>query len=448
MFIHSLKLNNFRNFESYDLEPQKVTILIGPNGVGKTNLLEAIYILSVCRSYRTRRDAEIIGWNQSNDNREVSPARGEIQRGGSTEIQNHPEPLLGKEGIINGSDTGRVSAELVSDNGDKVNIAIAQTGDKKIAFLGEKQVPVSMLVGTMPTVIFVPEIMDLPEASPTKRRRNFDIHLAQIEPHYTQTLLKYNQILKARNKLLLGISMGRNKENELDFWDKQLVELGKLILKTRTKEAEELNKHVITCYNRISKYPLLAKEGRRGGSGGDNYHDDRSKRKLGFKYHSSVSDIDRFEEELAASRDQELRYGNTIIGPHRDDWQMNFSDVDIRMAASRGETRAALLALKMAEMEILRIRRNEMPILLLDDVFAELDRHHSESLLEFIDGNANQELYPERNTVESKGYNKESLRCADTLTQTVKSSPQIFITATDAEYIPESIKKKARIVKL
>lgn len=415
MNINSLKLNNFRNFESYDLEPQKVTILIGPNGVGKTNLLEAIYILSVCRSYRTRKDMEIIRWYDTriDADQKIHADRRGYNRHSELDSESHEilnrvqddakQDSRGKkddDGMVI-SNTARISTELFSDNGDKINIAIAQTGDKKIAFLGEKQVPVSMLVGTMPTVIFVPEIMDLPEASPTKRRRNFDIHLAQIEPHYTQTLLKYNQILKARNKLLLGISMGRNKENELDFWDKQLVELGKLILKTRTKEAEELNKHVITCYNKINS-------GKKNGE----------KRKLGFKYHSSVSDIDRFEEELAASRDQELRYGNTIIGPHRDDWQMNIDNVDIRMAASRGETRAALLALKMAEMEILRIRRNEMPILLLDDVFAELDRHHSESLLEFIDHKTNEK------------------------------ATQVFITATDAEYIPESIKKKARIVKL
>lgn len=387
MQINKLKLNNFRNFEKYILKPEKVNLLLGPNGVGKTNLIEAIYLLSVCRSYRTRKDAEIIKWNDCDY---FSPARGE------TDLASSKSRGEGDKEGISGLGTARVEVEATSDKGDDINIAVAQTGEKKIALVGNKSVPVSMLVGSLPTVIFTPESMDLPEAPPTKRRRTLDVLLAQIDPKYTQTLLRYNQIIKARNKLLDGISKGCNRENELDFWDKQLIDLGTKILTTRLDIVKELNSLVGESFEKIS-------------STGDNK---RSIRKLSFEYLSTIENIDRFDEELVAVREQELRYGNTVIGPHRDDWQMKFDGVDIRISASRGETRAALLALKMGEMDILRHKRDELPILLLDDVFAELDKRHSESLLGFFDGS------------------------------------QTFITATDAEYIPKSIMEKAKVIRL
>ena len=383
MYITKLKLTNFRNLRSYEIEPGKITLLLGKNGVGKTNLIESIRILSVCKSWRTKKDTEIIGWDMD----VISPLAGETKRDGSSD--HHPKPLLGQEG----QNTARIEAEIISDSGDVVNPAIAQTGEKKHAFLGDKQVPVSLLIGTLPTVIFVPENMDLPEASPGKRRRHLDMLIAQTDTKYTQNLLKYNQVLKARNKLLDGIAKRKNKINELDFWDKSLIFLGTEILKTRNIIVAQLNESIKNAYEKLS-------------------YGSKNGRELTLIYLSSVNNVDRFDEELVASRDQELRYGNTIIGPHRDDWQMCFNKIDIRMSASRGETRAALLALKMAEIEVLRTNRKEVPVLLLDDVFAELDKNHSEAILKFFD----------------KG--------------------QIFITATDAEYIPESVKQKAKTIKL
>lgn len=355
MTINKLKLTNFRNFEKYELEPGRITILVGPNGVGKTNIIESVHVLSVCRSYRTRRDSEVICW---------------------------------------GEDVTRISADLHADNADELKIALAQDGDKKIAFVGDKSVPVSLLIGRLPTVLFAPEIMELPVDLPSKRRRQIDILASQIDTHYTQLLMRYQQILKARNKLLDGIAGGRNKVGELDYWDKELVECGRKILISRHNLIKSLNAKVGECFERLNNTTA------------------KGARVLKLGYEDTVTNTDRYAEEIRSSLDRDLRYRSTSIGPHRDDWHLSFGNLDIRVSASRGETRAALLALKMAEMAVLSRERGEEPVLLLDDVFAELDKHHSEALIDFI-GDA-----------------------------------QVIVTATDAEYIPDSFREKACIVEL
>ena len=355
MKICTLKLTNFRNFKEYKLEPERVTILVGPNGVGKTNIVEAMYLASVCRSYRTRRDSEVIYW---------------------------------------GEQVARVSVSLTSEKGDALQLAIAQDGDKKIAFVGDKVVPVSLVVGRMPTVLFAPEIMELPVDLPAKRRRQLDIFASQLKPNYTRLLLHYHRILKARNKLLDGIAAGRNRENELDFWEKELVEYGQKILNERLAIVKLLDQEIGTCFKRLDNSAA------------------KGERVLRYRYEKTVTDPSQYADDLQTARGRDVRYRNTTIGPHRDDWQLYFNERSLRLSASRGETRAALLALKMAEMSILESEKGETPILLLDDVFAELDRHHSEALIDFV-GDA-----------------------------------QVLVTATDAEYIPEAFRDGAKIIEL
>jgi len=355
MVINSLKLTNFRNFKEYGLEPERVTILVGPNGVGKTNIVEAMYLASVCRSYRTRRDSEVIRW---------------------------------------GEQVARVAVSLTSEKGDALQLAIAQDGDKKIAFVGDKPVPVSLVVGRMPTVLFAPEIMELPVDWPAKRRRQLDILCSQLKPNYTRLLLNYHRILKARNKLLDGIASGRNGEDELGFWDKELVEYGQKILKDRLEIVKLLDGEIGICFQRLNNDAM------------------KGERVLRYRYEATVADPSQYAEDLDMARARDVRYRNTTVGPHRDDWQLYFDGRSLRLSASRGETRAALLALKMAEMSTLESVKDETPILLLDDVFAELDRRHSEALIDFV-GDA-----------------------------------QVIVTATDAEYIPKVFRNNAKIVEL
>ena len=148
--------------------------------------------------------------------------------------------------------------------------------------------PLSLLAGHLPVVVFSPESMDLPEAAPTKRRRLIDVLLAQIEPGYTKRLLKYNHVVKARNKLLDRIKFGKGEVGELTFWDEQLVELGGAIITLRQKYARTLDSRIKKCFKRINN----ARE---------------KEQKIAFYYQSSIQDVDRFREELENARERELR---------------------------------------------------------------------------------------------------------------------------------------------
>lgn len=351
MRVKQLKLINFRNFRSFSLVPGDVNLLLGQNGVGKTNILEAIYIASVGRSYRTRRDDETITW---------------------------------------GENANRAEVTTLSSEGEELQIAVSQQSDKKICFLEGKPMPLSLLVGHLPVVVFSPENMDLPEASPTKRRRLIDVLLAQVEPGYTKKLLRYNYVLRARNKLLDKIKYHGAGTGELGFWDEQLAKLGRVIIDSRKKYARILNNRLEQCFKKIT-------------------NNNAKEQKISFYYQSNVQDTDNFKKELEGVRERELRYARTILGPHRDDWSIKINGADIRATASRGETRTALLALKMAEAGVLNSVKGEAPVLLLDDVFAELDKRHSEAILELF------------------------------------NESQVFITATDAEYIPEKIRAVAQL---
>lgn len=349
MRIDNIKLTNFRNHTETKLKLGDITILKGPNGAGKTNILESVYMMSVCRSYRSRKDSEVLRW---------------------------------------GEEVARISIDTVADSGEGTNMALAQSGDKKTAFIKESQVPISLIVGKLPSIIFAPEIMQLPYDSPGRRRRYLDIFLSELEPKYLSTLVKYHKVVKARNRLLERAYLKKFDAKEMEFWDEELSKLGKMILTARQKAVKEINSKLSDNLKKING----------------------SNRKLVLQYHSTVDDIDKYGEELAAHSERDIRERCTTAGPHRDDWRLVINGNEVRDVSSRGEVRTIVLALKMAEMEILRRERGEVPVLLLDDVFAELDKKHSEALLDLIDG------------------------------------AQTIITATDAEYIPESIKDKATII--
>jgi len=349
MKIKSIKLTNFRNHQKTDINFGDITILKGPNGAGKTNVVESVYMVSVCRSYRSRRDNEIIKW---------------------------------------GEDVARISIDMVSDDGESIDIALAQSGDKKVAFIKGSKVPISLIVGKLPSILFAPEIMQLPYDSPGRRRRYLDIFLSELEPKYLSSLVKYHKVLKARNKLLERAYLKQVSAGEMAYWDSELSTLGRKILRDRLRAVRAISDTLSSKLNTING----------------------SNRELVLKYVPTINNIDKYDEELSSRLERDTKEKCTTAGPHRDDWSLVVDGNDVREASSRGEVRTIILALKMAEMEILHRRRGEMPVLLLDDVFAELDKKHSNALLDLISG------------------------------------AQTIITATDAEYIPKSIIDSATII--
>ncbi|KKR50153.1 MAG: replication and repair protein RecF protein, partial [Candidatus Curtissbacteria bacterium GW2011_GWA1_40_16] len=229
---------------------------------------------------------------------------------------------------------------------------------------------------------------DLVFGSPSLRRRHLDRFLSSVDSRYWRSVSAYGKIVTRRNKILVRIQEGRSNPLELGFWDERLLSHGKYISKVRGEFFEYLN-FVEPTFAKTSK-------GRGGLTG------------LSWELKQSLLS----EEKLSANRARDIAAGMTLSGPHRDDFRFVFKGRDLEFFGSRGEQRMAVLALKLAELEYLKVKKGERPVLALDDIFSELDWEHRDTVLSVI---ANQ---------------------------------QTIITAAEKESIPKEIFKKAKIVEL
>lgn len=352
--LKHLELVNFRNHEKANFDFAKTTILIGSNGIGKTNIIEAIYVISTGRSWRTARDSELINWKS--DFCKITAFL-------NTTEKKDLEMLMQKEGIYN------LRTKTVKVNGVKKRLAD--------------------FLGIMPAVLFSPEEIRLIDGSPSYRRKFLDILLCETDKKYVISLLDLAKIIKSRNKLLLMIKLRRAQVSELDFWDEKLVLLGSFIIKKRQKAIEFINRNLTETYQKIS------------GTG----------ETLQIKYRSSV-DIANYAEILIASRDREIENAATLFGPHRDDFTFYLEDKDITTFGSRGEFRSAVLALKIEELDYYNEEGKTRPILLLDDIFSELDKNRRMHLAKIVE------------------------------------SAQTIVTTTDLDHIERGLREKAKIIEL
>jgi len=327
--LKSLFLENFRNYQKYSLNFQKTTIIVGPNGAGKTNILEAIYLLSAGRSWRTNYDREVVRW---------------------------------------GSPLARISAKLENQKDFTIEMAILKEPrpdipQLKIIKINHLKKKLTDLLGKMPAVLFSPEEIQMVEGPPALRRRFLDILLCQVDKKYTLALLDLGKIIRGRNRLLYYIKIGRSKVGELAFWDEKLVALGSFIIRKRQKLLGAMNLNLNQIYGEIS---------------GNN-------ESFNLKYKQTVAP-ENFRGVLESQRAREIENTATLFGPHRDDLVFLLENKDITTFGSRGEYRSAILALKIAELEFLRSEVETEPILLLDDIFSELDKTRRSHLGKLIAG--------------------------------------------------------------
>lgn len=331
MFLKSLRLNHYRNYEKVEFETNhNVNILIGPNAQGKTNLLEAIFVLALSKSYRTNKDKELIGWNL----REAS-----------------------------------ISAEIEKKYGTVgLDLLITQQG-KKTKINGLEQRKLSEFIGTLNIVMFAPEDLEMIKGAPGIRRRFLDMEIGQVQPFYLHHLVQYQKVLTQRNNMLKM----NNPSNEagkmmLDVWNEQLVSHGVKIMKKRQQF--------------INKLQIWAEKIHSGITNG--------KEQLRITYEPSfeckdVEDepvlFNHFMIKLSQVREQEFKRGMTLAGPHRDDLQFYINDKEVISFGSQGQQRTAALSLKLAEIELIKEEVGEYPVLLLDDVLSELDRYRQTQLI-------------------------------------------------------------------
>ncbi len=329
MFLTSLELNRFRNYNDLTIEfsPQ-VNIFFGQNAQGKTNLLEAIAMLSLGKSFRTKKDDEVIQW---------------------------------------GSETCFLKGMFVGEQTpETIEIGIGRA--EKRYRLNHQSVKRNDILGQVPVVIFSPDDLQLIKGGPSNRRDFLDLYLAQIEPKYRFVYYNYSKVLQQRNRLLKEREVNLT---ELEVWNEQLVEKGAKVIKYRLLFIETTIPYIIQAQQQISN----------------------SRETLTFEYigfrnqvltNMSEEDIKKLlQEALITVRHSEIERRVTLIGPQLDDLRISFeSGLELRIFGSQGQQRTATLALKMGLINKIKETRDEYPILLLDDVMSEFDDGRKRALIE------------------------------------------------------------------
>jgi DNA replication and repair protein RecF len=368
MHLAHLSITNFRNYVRSELDfPSPVTIVQGANAQGKTNLLEAVFYLATGQSPRARSDRELINW-----------------------LANEELPPFARlEGRIAGSDVVR-----------EVSIALVNASDrlqKEIRINGVKRRTLD-LVGQMKVVLFMPEDIDLIAGSPKARRGYLDTALAQMDRQYARSLVEYNRVLVQRNSLLRQLRDRPSGTHQLEFWDQRLIEEGGQLTASRLSTVAQLDELVQEIHALLTggeerlrliyrcSLPLHGPEGLLqyrqlplSGAETDGAGIDEA-----IPGSADVSSV--FRDQLEKRQREEIDRGMTLLGPHRDDLRFLVGGVDMCTYGSRGQQRTIAISLKLAEMELVRFRTQEEPILLLDDVMSELDEDRRGYLLDSVHG--------------------------------------------------------------
>ncbi len=335
MRLLSLSLEQFRSYENLELSLENsgnITVLMGENATGKTNILEAISVLSLLKSSRKAEENDLIQWEKSHY-RIRGACRSDL-------------------GVMN-------SLEVVSQ---------VEPKKARAAFINDVRTPANRYIGTLPLVTFTPDDLLLWSGSPSSRRRLIDILLCQVSPMYLQAMAEYERALKQRNTLLKQIREQQQGSSALDPWDEKIALLGTVITVDRLQLFETLQMTILRELRSLGEKPVSAIF--------------QYVRKTGATNEAQLKD--EMLRELLQYRERDILTQGTTVGPHRDDWTLLMDGRDIATFASRGQQRAALLALLLLQASFLELRKSEKPILLLDDVFSELDEKHRGAILETL----------------------------------------------------------------
>ena len=324
MFITSIKLENFRNYDSLKLKFDRGTNLFyGDNAQGKTNILEAVYLCGTTKSHKGSKDRDMIRFGQTEAHLRMKLCKHESRY--------------------------------------RIDMHLKKNKTKGIAINGVPIRKASELFGIANFVFFSPEDLNIIKNGPGERRRFLDLELSQLSNLYLQQLSSYHKIVNQRNKLLKEMSFHPEYLDTLDIWDEQMVLYGSRIIQERKQFVGRLNEILHDIHKKLS-----------GG-----------REDLLIQYENNV-DAETFAERLRANRDRDLKFKMTLIGPHRDDLAFLVKDTDIRKFGSQGQQRTAALSLKLAEIELVKQETKDTPVLLLDDVLSELDSSRQHYLLDSI----------------------------------------------------------------
>ncbi len=327
MYVNNILLENFRNYNNEKIKLNKnINIIYGNNAQGKTNIIESIYLCSYGKSFRTKKDKELIKFDK-----EISKVEIEYEK-------------VDRK--------GRISAEI---------------NDKKTFYINNiKQNKISDIIGKINIVIFTPDDIEIIKNGPQKRRRFLDMMISSLKPNYIHLLNNYNKILEQRNNYLRQIKIENKNISMLEIWDEQLSEYALKIYEYRKYFIDKFENKIEDIHNLITK---------------------SGKEYIKIKYITNSKDKNSFLENLKKTRSFDIKRGFTSIGIHRDDFIIYVNDKPVSIFGSQGQQRTVVLTLKLCELEIVTEELNDSPILLLDDFMSELDEKRRKNFLENIEGN-------------------------------------------------------------
>lgn len=360
MFLKNIKIQNFRNYKLLNVDFYNgINIIYGKNGQGKTNLLEAIYVLSITKSHKSFIDTKLIM---------------------------ESENFFKIKGLLNTSNINK-------------KLEINMTEKNKVLKIDEIiKNKLSDYTSVMNVIIFYPEDLEIIKGSPILRRKYINTQLSQIDNSYLDILNEYNKLLKMRNDYLKQINYNIHNQIYLKTLNDYYIKKSILLYKMRKKYIEKVNERISDIYYDISGLKNLKVI---------------YKSNIDFNYDNNDDLYNKIINKIDSVYETEKKLKTTLVGPNRDDFEFYIDDKNIKLFGSQGQQRMAILAFKLAEIEIFKNVKNEYPILLLDDVFSELDKNKKNNLLKYINNNI-----------------------------------QTFITTTDLTSISKKLRNKAKLFEI
>jgi DNA replication and repair protein RecF len=382
MRLTHLSLTSFRNFARLDVDvPGGPVLLIGDNAQGKTSLLEAIYFLATFVSFHASHDRELVNFVEARKPLAVARIVADFTPTDASKDSAAFENGIPRDARAVRGGSRRLEIRLIQEANDFNG---APRLRKEILLDGVRR-KVSEAVGAFNAVLFLPHMLRVVEGSPEERRRYLNLAIGQVIPAYVENLSVYNRTLTQRNALLKQLNERGGGTDQLDYWDEQLADYGGRVIQARIQAVQELERLAARVHNELTRgaevlrlsyqpaYDPLPRPPLQYALPMD-AHVDRS----GL----SLEQIRQgFYQALVGMRDENVARGVTTIGPHRDEMRFLSNGIDLGTYGSRGQGRTAVLSLKLAEVAWMKAKTGHWPVLLLDEVLAELDPGRREDLL-------------------------------------------------------------------
>ena len=363
MRLEHLSLTNFRNIARLDLRlPAGVIVLVGGNAQGKTSILEAIYFMASLDSFQTQADRQLVNFQEARNSLAVARLVAEYKRH-DTKHRLEVRLILEPTGV----------------NGQRLRKEMLLDGVRKQA---------ADVLGHFNAVIFVPQMSQIIEGGPDERRRYLNLALLPAVPAYGGVLSDYAQALSQRNALLKALGESGGDARQLDVWDETLAHLGAQLILWRIQAVKEIERLAARIHRELTRGQEILRLGYQPAYDPLPRPDGQIGMNLTTELDRSALSLDEiqsgFRSRLAQIRGEEIARGMTAIGPHRDDLRFLGNGVDIGNYGSRGQVRTTLLSIKLAEVGWMRERTGEWPVVLLDEVMAELDLQRRADLLHYV----------------------------------------------------------------